>query len=569
VTSQRVAELAEHAWAQRLEFEWYLRLRNGEPVVRLPSRSLDEAEEDAAFARGILTELGRVDPAELSDADRVTLEFLRDRMSAQAEAAELWWAAFPVTPYCAIELSLIPQMLLAPFRFAGAADVERYLGLLTDYAELVRVAGRKLDEQGARGWRIPRPALPGARATVVGVRDLVAAILPVAGDRCAGLPADAAARLLDRSARIVAEEVVPALEGVLAGLGDDYAAVAPDTVGLGQFPGGEAAYLRCVRFHLTVDEDPERLHRLGLDEVASLTERMRELRASLDFAGDEADFVQHLRLAGRLHAASVEDVAATLQRHVARIRPLVPEWFSVTPQARYGVERLDPVAEAGMSYGYYQPPTDDQPAGLYRFNGSGLESRSQLSAAALIFHELVPGHHFHLARQKENEALPMLRREALDLTVFNEGWAEYASGLAGEMGLYDDPYDRYGRLVHERFVAQRLVVDTGMNVLDWSLERAREFMKANTLEADAQVATETLRYSTDLPAQGLAYRYGYLRFMELRERAREALVNRFDIRAFHEAILSEGALPLAVLEGSVDRFIERARGTSGREEAHD
>ena len=135
----------------------------------------------------------------------------------------------------------------------------------------------------------------------------------------------------------------------------------------------------------------------------------------------------------------------------------------------------------------------------------------------------------------------------MELSVYNEGWAEYASGLAGDMGLYDDPYDLYGRLAHERFVSQRLVIDTGMNALGWTLEQARAFMRDNTLEGEAQIASETLRYSTDLPAQALAYRLGYLAFMELRDDTRARRGAAFDVREFHEAVLGEGAMPLAAL----------------------
>jgi len=171
----------------------------------------------------------------------------------------------------------------------------------------------------------------------------------------------------------------------------------------------------------------------------------------------------------------------------------------------------------------------------------------------------VPGHHFQLARQAENDRLPPIRRESLNLTAYIEGWAEYASDLSREMGLYEDPYDLYGRLVLERFGAQRLVVDTGLNLLGWSLERARAFMKDNTLESDAQVASETLRYSTDLPGQALTYRLGLLMFQDLRRRAGTELGARFDIRRFHDVVLDAGALPLDVLQRHVERFIAGER----------
>jgi uncharacterized protein (DUF885 family) len=227
------------------------------------------------------------------------------------------------------------------------------------------------------------------------------------------------------------------------------------------------------------------------------------------------------------------------------------------PQAPFDVQRLAPELEPGMSYGYYDPPPVPGKAGIYRYNGSNLDTRMQLNAAPLIFHELVPGHHFHLARQAENDSLPVLRRHAISFTCFNEGWAEYAAGLAEEMGLYEDPYDLYGWLSHQRFVAQRLVVDTGMNALGWTLQQGRDYMQAHTLESEAQIATDTLRYASDLPAQALAYRMGFLRIRELRGRARHKLGDAFDIRRFHEAILGEGALPLAVLEQSVEQWTDQ------------
>ena len=260
-----------------------------------------------------------------------------------------------------------------------------------------------------------------------------------------------------------------------------------------------------------------------------------------------------------MYATSPEEVESTYRYHIGRIAPLLDQYFTVLPKASYGVKRLGPSLEAGMSYGYYEPPTKDRPVGLYRYNGSGLDSRSQLQAATLIYHELVPGHHFHLASQFENDDLAPIRRNGvIELDGYTEGWAEYAADLPKEMGLYNDPHDLYGRLVHERFMAQRLVVDTGMNLLGWSLEQGQAFMRANTMESDTQIASETLRYATDMPAQSLAYRLGYLKITELREMAERVLGSAFDIRAFHQAILGPGALPLSLLEEQISVFIQES-----------
>jgi uncharacterized protein (DUF885 family) len=212
-----------------------------------------------------------------------------------------------------------------------------------------------------------------------------------------------------------------------------------------------------------------------------------------------------------------------------------------------------------MTFGYYQIPTADHPEGDYMYNGSRLPERSLLNAAALIYHELIPGHHFQINLATENTSLPRFRRDLFDVTAYEEGWGEYASSLAGEMGMYSDPYDRCGRLAMEAFLTSRLVVDTGMNALGWSRPRAIEYMKDNTFESDLQIGTETLRYSCDMPGQALAYMLGSRKIRELREHARAELGSRFDIRRFHDAVLGSGPLPLSVLARHIENFITEER----------
>ncbi|MDP4821387.1 MAG: DUF885 domain-containing protein, partial [Saprospiraceae bacterium] len=196
--------------------------------------------------------------------------------------------------------------------------------------------------------------------------------------------------------------------------------------------------------------------------------------------------------------------------------------------------------------------------GFYRFNGSGLDQRPLVNAAALTYHELIPGHHFQLNLQNENTALPLFRRED-HFTAYSEGWGEYASGLADEIGLLEDPYDRYGRLLMDMFLSVRLVVDSGMNHLKWTREEAMEFMRQNIIESEVQLATETLRYSTDLPGQALAYKTGSLKLLQLREKARKALGDLFDIKRFHDALLQTGSMPLDIVEEHINWFIEQEK----------
>jgi uncharacterized protein (DUF885 family) len=280
---------------------------------------------------------------------------------------------------------------------------------------------------------------------------------------------------------------------------------------------------------------------------------MLAVRSALGFTGTESEFHRRIADEPHLHARTPADVEARYRKHLDRLAPLLPRWFATLPRAPYDVARLDPALEAGMTFGYYEQPTAARRVGRYRYNGSDLSHRSLLGAASLIYHELAPGHHFHLARQAEDESLPDLRREVVEFGAFNEGWAEYAAGLGWEMGLYDDQWDAYGRLAQERFTAARLVVDTGLNLKAMTFEQAREFLRNNSTESDVQISSDLLRYSSDLPGQALTYRAGYVEFSALRARAETHAGAGFDVRAFHDAVLDGGALPFSALRRRVDR----------------
>lgn len=552
-----IKDIADAAWSHVLTTQPYFALRTGAPIARLPHGTLDEAARDAALGRRILTELSDVDAGRLTANDRNTAALLRYVAEEWAKAEDAWWWHFPVAPYQTYMLSTYGQQILQPFVFTDDADAERFLSLAADTAAWVRAAREKVHKQLKAGWGLPRPALAGFVTTMRGHRAAAEEWLRVDEARTRQLSTAQRGSLLDGLDRILTDELLVAFDEILDYLTGPAEDTAVDGVGLAQYPGGEAAYRQLVHNYATFDIAPEEVHRLGLEQVEQLTEEMAKVRAEVGFNGGEQAYRQALEADPRFHAANPEDVADTYRRHVKAIEPLVEKWFSITPQAPYGVERLDAALEPSLSYGMYEPPTPRNPVGRYRFNGSGLDTRSQINAAALILHELVPGHHFHLARQAEDERLHPLRSQLapLMLGAYTEGWAEYAASLGFEMGVYDDPWDRYGSYQHQRFVAQRLVVDTGLNLLGWPLEKARDYMSQTTMESEQQIQTETLRYSTDMPAQALGYRLGWLKLWELRHRAEDALGDAFDVRDFHEVVLGAGALPLTAVEDNVEKFI--------------
>ncbi|MFJ4597756.1 MULTISPECIES: DUF885 domain-containing protein [unclassified Kitasatospora] len=548
------SHLADRYWEFLLERDPLLRVRQGLPVETLPGASPAEAEERARFAEEVLARARTLDGAELSGTDADTVGFLAGLAEQEVRAHRCYWLTPAATPYRLFPLSQYVDAALRSHRFGEPADAERYLVLVRELARVVGSIGDKAAGQAARGFRVPAPALPGVRATLAGLRASVAERVEVDEARLGELGPAERGRVRSGVRRLVEAELLPAFDGLLAVLDDpDYLREAPQVVGWARYEGGEEAYREFVRIHSGGDTPPERLHELGREQCRELAERMREARVALGFHGPEGEFHERLRTEPRLYARTPEEVEARYRGYLDRLAPLLPRWFAVLPAAPYGLARLDPALEAGMTFGYYELPTPAAPIGRYRYNGSGLEGRSLIGAASLIHHELAPGHHFHLARQAENRVLPQLRREVAEFGAFNEGWAEYAAGLGWEMGLYDDPWDAYGRLAQERFTAQRLVVDTGLNLGTMSLEQARDFMRANSTEADGQIASDLLRYSTDLPGQALSYRAGYLEFVRLRARAEAEKGAGFEVRTFHEAVLGGGGLPFPVLRRRVER----------------
>jgi len=534
-----------------------LRLRLGLPIEELPDVSEARARADAEYGASLLQKLRGLRELELSHEESLSLAMLREEARELGDSQRDYWLTFPVTPY-ASPLRVVHQVFTS-WRFRNPEDLDRYATLLTRYAGFIRQMEDKLRAQAKRGVRLPKAETALVAETYrASIAEPVESLFFVQPERLEQEPEQDRAPFTKRVEGLIASRINPALDSLASYVAGEYAAKAPSTVGLGQYPGGKAYYQRLVRFHTTLDVTPEEVHRVGLAEVRRLNGELEKAQAAVGFEGSLAEFRRHLRTDPRFLPATSDEIGERLHAAQKRIATKIPFYFGRTPSAPAGIRRLSANLESAMTYGFYQAPTASDPRGYYYYNGSSLADRSMLSAAALVYHELIPGHHFQRSLQNENSDLPGFRREAA-WTAYTEGWGEYASSLAGEMGMYEDPYDRAGRLMMDAFLSARLVVDTGMNALGWSRARAIEYMKENTLESDAQIGTETLRYSCDIPGQALAYKMGAAKFRELRARAERALGTSFDIRRFHDVVLGSGPMPMAVLERHIDWFIESER----------
>lgn len=554
-----VRALADDVWQYQIENSTYLRLQEGLPIERFEDLTLEEYHRNLRETAGFRERLERIDPSSLSGDALITYEILAFDLRRTGANDDDYWLSFDITSYQAPYLIRFAEQALNGQAIPDKAAADHYLKLAGELADVLDQMTTKVEGQVERGIYLPRPALPSVRATWAGMQKTLPDAMRVSDERLSALSESERAEFKAALDTLISERVESGFDNLLAALGDGYEAKAPQAVGLGQYRGGAEVYLRAIETQTTLDLSPQAIHERGKKAVNEIAARMADIREQLEFDGTASEFVDQLMTDPRFIAESPAEVEDRYWEYIHRVEPVLDDYFEYRPEAEYGIRRLPPAAEPGMTYGYYSVPTADDPVGYYNYNGSNLEKRSLVWVSSLIYHELLPGHHFHLATQNENDSLQEFRKK-YSVAAFTEGWAEYAASLGIEMGMYEDPYDLYGRYIAEIFLASRLVVDTGMNALGWSLEEARDYMARYVVQSEEEIASETLRYATSIPAQALAYRLGYEKHWELRRRAEAKLGDVFDIRDYHNVVLSDGTKPLPVLEAKVDRWIAARLG---------
>jgi uncharacterized protein (DUF885 family) len=320
-------------------------------------------------------------------------------------------------------------------------------------------------------------------------------------------------------------------------------------------PDGEAWYAFSVRQMTTTALGAEEIHRIGLAEVRRIRSEMDAVVARTGFAGPFQEFVDFLRTDDRFFFESADALLVAYRDICKRVDPELTRLFATLPRLPYGVVPVPSYAEKSQTTAYYEPgsPSAGRP-GRFFANTYDLRARPKWEMEALALHEAVPGHHLQIALAQELPDMPDFRRHGF-YTAYIEGWGLYAESLGSEMGMYADPYAKFGQLTYEMWRAIRLVVDTGMHALGWTRQRAIDFFTDNAGKAEHDIVVEVDRYIV-WPAQALAYKIGELKIKELRARAAAALGERFDLRRFHDVVLGAGALPLDVLGARVEGWIE-------------
>ena len=356
----------------------------------------------------------------------------------------------------------------------------------------------------------------------------------------------------------IAGVVLPAYQRFLEFYENDYLPACRPEIALSSVPGGRAVYDHLLTFYTSLETDADTVHQLGLDEMKRIRSAMDAIIEEVGFGGDFQAFLAFLRSDPQFYASSEREYL----NHAAWISKAadgaLPGLFAKLPRNPYGISVIPAHIAPKTTTAFYQPGAiDGTRAGQYFLNTYKLESRPLYELPALSLHEAVPGHHLQFSFQAENTDLPDWRR-AYYFHAFGEGWGLYSEFLGEEMGMYNTPYELFGRYIYEAWRAARLVVDTGMHAMGWTRQQAIDYMLANTGLTEQNVISEIDRYIT-YPAQATAYKHGELKIRELRQRAESALGDRFDLREFHVAVVEDGSMPLVVLEQKIDRWIAAQR----------
>ncbi|MEE8118854.1 MAG: DUF885 domain-containing protein, partial [Gammaproteobacteria bacterium] len=367
----------------------------------------------------------------------------------------------------------------------------------------------------------------------------------------------ATARKLKKQGRAaILKTVIPAYRRLQTFMDNRYLPATRTEVGVHALPEGRDYYAFLARFFTTTDLTPQEIHDLGLREVKRIRGEMETIIKQVDFDGNFAEFLHFMRTDSRFYYDNPEELLQGYRAISKRLDPELVHLFGRLPRIPYGVRPIaDSIAPDTTTAYYNRPAADGSRPGWYYVNLYRPEVRPKFEMEVLSVHEAVPGHHLQIALAMELNNLPEFRRFG-GFTAFIEGWGLYSESLGEEMGLYQDPYSKFGQLTYEMWRAVRLVVDTGMHDQSWKRDRAIEFFKANAAKTEHDIVNEIDRYIS-FPGQALAYKIGQLRIKGLREEATRRLGDRFDVRDFHDVVLGAGAVPLDILSANVEEYIQQ------------
>ena len=520
--------------------------------------SADVLEKRNADTHAFIADLSRIDPSSLSPTAQLNQRMLKTALQEEVESFEnglhliaLNMRSGPQHRYTMVER--LPMATETDY-IDWLARLEKLPDQLSQYQALLEEGADRQRTQA----RIIIERIPKQLDALIVKKPQESPFWGVFETLPDSISPSRAKELQAQAADIIENKLIPAYAQFKTFIEETYLPNSRAHPGIGSLPGGKEVYAMLARHFTTTNMTPEEIHNVGLAEVARIRGEMIEVIEEVGFDGDINAFNDFLRSDPQFYYETAEELLEGYQAVSKRLDPQLVKLFGKLPRMPYGVRPIAPELAPDTTTAFYmRPALDGSRPGWYYVNLYKPEVRPKYEMEVLSVHESVPGHHLQIALAQEIEGLPEFRRNS-SVTAFIEGWGLYSERLGYDMGLYKDPYSRYGQLIYDMWRAVRLVVDTGIHYFGWSRQEAIDYFKDNAAKTEADIINEIDRY-IGWPGQALAYKIGQLKMLELRALAEQELGDRFDIRAFHDELLGVGAIPLDALEVRMTRWIEQEK----------
>jgi len=516
-----------------------------------------EAKEKAFF-QSYLNEVANYPDTLLSEEQQLSKKVLKWECEMYLQGIKFPKDLMPIDQMWGFQLTmgqLASGMGAQPFK--TPQDYDNWLIRIEGYLSWLESAKENMKEGMAVGWVLPtslvQKVIPQLEVMSTTQWDEHLFYSPIR-NLPEGFSEEQRSRLSAAYATMVQNKIIPAYADLVEFMSGEYFAASRESSGFNALPEGDAYYQYAIRLYTTTDMTAEEIHTLGLNEVARIQSEMEKIKDQVGFKGDLKAFFDHVRTLKELmpytDAQQVIDRFYSIQE---RMLPQVNRLFELQPKTAFEVRRTEAFREASASAEYNQGSLDGTRPGIFYVPIPNVTEYNNFSDEDLFLHEAIPGHHFQISLQQENENLPSFRKD-LWYSAYGEGWALYTESLGKELGLYEDPYQYFGMLGAEIHRAIRLVVDTGLHAKGWTREQAIQYSLDNEAESEASIISEVERYMAN-PGQALSYKVGQLKIRELRTLAETALGSDFDIKHFHRIVLESGCIPLSYLEDKIINWI--------------
>ncbi len=516
-------------------------------------------EQQKAFLR----RLRAIDSSLLSETDALNYDLFRRQLQNSIDGQQFNDHLMPMSQRGGVQ-SL--ESTAETLRLANVQDYEDWLERMTKIETVIEQTTALMEEGRRTGYMPPKilmERIPNQISSQLVEDPEMSPFFKAFGDMPDSIGEKDQVRIQQLAKEVIDESIVPAYRKFSRYFNETYLPASRESIGASSLPNGEAFYEYRAQFYTTTSMTPDEIHRLGLNEVKRIRDEMQLVIDELEFDGSFADFLHFLRTDPQFYYDTPEELFDGYLAVCKRIDPELVRLFGKLPRMPYGLRPIpDNIAPDTTTAYYNSPAADGSRPGYYYVNLYRPEVRPKYEMEVLSIHEAVPGHHLQIALQMEMEDMPNFRKYS-GFTAFSEGWGLYSESLGYEMGFYKDPYSKFGALTYDMWRAVRLVVDTGMHYKGWTRQQAIDFFKDNAAKKEADIINEIDRYIS-WPGQALAYKIGQLKMLELRRKSEQALGADFDVKAFHDALLGGGAVPMEVLETRMNRWLtEQLRQKAG------